>query len=135
MLNVDETLRFRRPPLLVPPGRPLQVGWAQEFGRWLWHLIVLAPDAARPWPRWVRSTLEPLLLRLAKNLGVANVRSVRAWVLHLTLTDPPRGSWSDPEQYASEGRRPVASLGALLHHAIAPRLAPLLYGLAARASR
>src|SRR5262249_1505379 len=66
-------------------------------------------------------------------LGVTNVRSVRAWVLHLALIEPPRGSWSDPDKYASA--RPVASLGALLHHPIAPRAAPLLYGLAARIER
>jgi cellulose synthase (UDP-forming) len=130
MLNPNETVRLRVPPVLTPPGRPLQVGWAQEFGRWLWHLFVLPPDVARPWPRWVRSLIQPLVLKLAAELGVPNVRSVRAWMLHLTLVEPPRGAWSDPEQYASA--RPVASLGALLHHPIAPHIAPLLYGLAAR---
>ena len=116
--------------MLTPPGRPLQVGWAQEFGRWLWHLIVLAPDVARPWPRWARWLFRPALLKLAAELGVPNVRSLRAWALHLALIEPPRGSWSDPEKYLHA--RPVASLGALLHHPIAPRIAPLLYGLAAR---
>jgi cellulose synthase (UDP-forming) len=133
MLDLNETMRLRRPPLLVPPGRPLQVGWAQEFGRWLWHLIVLPPEAARPWPRWMRWLLQPLVLRLAAELGITNLRSVRAWVLHLALLEPPQGSWSNAENYQSS--RPVASLGALLHHPIAPRIAPLLYGLAARMER
>jgi cellulose synthase (UDP-forming) len=133
MLDTSETLRLRVPPMLTPPGRPLQVGWAQEFGRWLWHLFVLPPDAARPWPRWVQRLFRPLTTRLATELGVPNVRSVRAWVLHLLLIDPPKGSWSDPEKYGAT--RPVASLRALLHHPIAPRVAPLLYGLAARLER
>jgi len=41
MLNPNETLQLRRIPLLTPPGRPLEVGWAQEFARWLWHVFVL----------------------------------------------------------------------------------------------
>ena len=130
MLNPNETMRLRRPPMLTPPGRPLQVGWAQEFGRWLWHLFVLPPDRARPWPRWTRWLVRPVLLRLAAGLGVRNVRSMRAWALHLLLIEPPEGSWSHPEKYMRP--RPVASLGALLHHPIAPRVAPLLYGMAAR---
>jgi cellulose synthase (UDP-forming) len=130
MLDANETVRLRVPPMLTPPGRPLQVGWAQEFGRWVWHLFVLRPDVARPWPRWVRALLGPLVRRLATEIGVTNVRSVRAWALHLTLVDPPRGSWSNPEEYLRAP--PVASLATLLHHPIAPRIAPLLYGLAAR---
>src|SRR6185437_4277284 len=130
MLNPNETMRLRRPPMLTPPGRPLQVGWAQEFGRWLWHLFVLPPGRARPWPRWTRWLVRPVLLRLAAGLGVRNVRSMRAWALHLLLIEPPEGSWSHPEKYMRP--RPVASLGALLHHPIAPRVAPLLYGMAAR---
>jgi cellulose synthase (UDP-forming) len=130
MLDTTQTLRLRVPPMLTPPGRPLQVGWAQEFGRWLWHLLVLPPDAARPWPRWLRRLIQPLVLKLAAQLGVTNLRSVRAWALHLTLLAPPRGPWSEPQKPAGEHR--VASLGALLHHAVAPQVAPLLYGLAAR---
>lgn len=132
MLDPNETVRLRRPPMLTPPGRPLQVGWAQEFGRWLWHLIVLPPDSARPWPRWMRRLFEPLLLRVAVRFGVPNPWSLRAWALHLTLVDPPQGSWSSPERHEHARRRPVASLRALLHHPIAPRIAPVLYGIAAR---
>ena len=130
MLDANETVRLRVPPMLTPPGRPLQVGWAQEFGRWLWHLFVLPPDVARPWPRWMRALLGPLVRTLAAEIGVTNVRSIRAWALHLTLIDPPRGSWSNPEAYLRAA--PVASLATLLHYPIAPRIAPLLYGLAAR---
>jgi cellulose synthase (UDP-forming) len=132
MLNTNETVRLRRPPILTPPGRPLQVGWAQEFGRWLWHLVVLPPDAAKPWPRWMRRLFEPLVLRLAIRFGVPNPWSLRAWLLHLTLVNPPQGSWSDPEKYVHARLRPVATLRALVHHAVAPRLAPLLYGMAER---
>jgi cellulose synthase (UDP-forming) len=132
MLNPNETLQLRRPPLLTPPGRPLEVGWAQEFARWVWHLFVMPNEFARPWPRWMHRWLKPPLLRLAAQLGVPNPRSLRAWALHLTLVDPPRGYWSSPEQYLRARRRPVATLTALLHHAIAPRVAPLLYGIAAR---
>jgi cellulose synthase (UDP-forming) len=132
MLDPNETVRLRRPPLLTPPGRPLEVGWGQEFARWLWHLIVLPPDAARPWPRWMRRLFEPLVLRLAVRFGVPNPWSVRAWVLHLTLVNPPHGWWSSPEQYERARRRPVASFRALLHHPIATRLGPFLYAIAAR---
>ncbi|MBV9620297.1 MAG: UDP-forming cellulose synthase catalytic subunit [Gammaproteobacteria bacterium] len=119
--------------MLTPPGRPLQVGWAQEFARWLWHLIVLPPELARPWPAWLRRPLRPLVLKVATEIGIVNLRSVRAWALHLTLLAPPSGPWSQPEEAAQ--RRPVASLAALLHYPLAPRLAPLLYGLAAGLER
>ncbi len=132
MLNPDETLQLRRIPLLTPPGRPLEVGWAQEFARWLWHVFVLPADLAKPWPRWMHRFMKPLLLRLAREVGVSNVRSIRSWALHLTLIDPPRGDWSSPEGYLQARRRHVTSLGALVHHAVAPRIAPLLYGIAAR---
>ena len=132
MLNPNETLQLRRIPLLTPPGRPLEVGWAQEFARWLWHVFVLPADLAKPWPRWMHRFIKPLLLRLARELGVSNARSIRSWTLHLTLIDPPRGDWSSPESYLRARRRRVTSLGALVHHAVAPRLAPLLYGIAAR---
>src|SRR5580698_9805541 len=91
MLNPNETVQFRRIPLLTPPGRPLEVGWAQEFARWLWHVFVLPADLAKPWPRWIHRSIKPLLLRLARQLGVSNARSIRSWALHLTLIDPPRG--------------------------------------------
>lgn len=132
MLNPNDTLRLRVPPILTPPGRPLQVGWAQEFGRWLWQLLVLPPDSARPWPRWMQWLLKPPLLRLAKQIGVSNVHSLRDWLLHLTLVNPPQGPWSRQQEYLRARLRPAASFQALLHHPIAPRIAPLLYGLSAR---
>jgi cellulose synthase (UDP-forming) len=132
MLNPNQTLRLRVPPMLAPPDRPLQLGWAREFIRWVWHLFVLPADAAQPWPRWMRRLAKPLLLRLAKEVGVSNVHSIRDWVLHLTLINPPEGSWSHPQEYLRARLRPVASFQALLHHPIAPHAAPLLYGLAAR---
>jgi cellulose synthase (UDP-forming) len=132
MLNPNETLQLRRPPILTPPGRPLEVGWAQEFGRWLWHLFVLPSDLARPWPRWMHRFVKPLVFRLASELGVSNPRSLRSWALHLTLINPPRGDWASPERYLQARRRRVASLGTLVHHATAPHIAPLLYGMAAR---
>ncbi|HYL71863.1 MAG TPA: glycosyltransferase, partial [Candidatus Dormibacteraeota bacterium] len=132
MLNPNETLQLRRIPILTPPGRPLEVGWAQEFGRWLWHLFVLPTELARPWPQWMHRFVKPLLFGLARELGVSNARSIRAWALHLTLIDPPRGAWSSPEKYLEARRRTVTSLGALVHHAIARPIGPLLYGMAAR---
>jgi len=79
MLNPNETLQLRRIPLLTPPGRPLEVGWAQEFARWLWHVFVLPADLAKPWPRWIHRLIKPLLLRLARQLGISNARSIRSW--------------------------------------------------------
>jgi cellulose synthase (UDP-forming) len=132
MLNPNETLQFRRIPMLTPPGRPLEVGWAQEFARWLWHGFVLPADAAEPWPRWMHRYIKPVVLRLAQHLDVSNPRSLRSWALHSILIDPPRGAWSSPERYVQARRRRVASLRVLLHHAIAPHAEPLAYGLAAR---
>jgi len=131
MLNPNETIQFRRIPMLTRPGRPLEVGWGQEFGRWLWQLFVLRPDQASPWPRWVRRYVAPALSRLAAELGVPNTRSVRAWVLHLLLIDPPRGRWSDAEGYLAAGRRPTA-LSSLFKQAAAPYIEPIAYGLASR---
>jgi cellulose synthase (UDP-forming) len=132
MLSPNETLQLRRPPMLTPPGRPLELGWAQEFARWLWHRFVMPTESARPWPRWMHRWLKPPLFRLAAQLGVPNPRSLRAWALHLTLVDPPRGYWSSPESYLGARGRPVATVTALLYYATAPRVAPLLYGIAAR---
>jgi cellulose synthase (UDP-forming) len=132
MLNPNETLRLRLPPMLTPPGRPLEVGWAREFARWLWHVFVLPADLARPWPRWVHRFIKPLLLRLAATVGISNARSLRAWALHLTFINPPRGYWSSPEKHFTAHRRPVASLTALLHHATAPYIGPFLYAIDAR---
>jgi len=108
------------------------VGWAQEFARWSWHVFVLPADWPSPGRGGCTASIKPLLLRLASELGVSNARSIRSWALHLTLIDPPRGDWSSPESYLRARRRRVTSLAALVHHAVAPRLAPLLYGIAAR---
>jgi cellulose synthase (UDP-forming) len=132
MLNPNETIQFRRIPMLTPPGRPLEVGWAQEFARWLWHAFVLPADVARPWPAWMHRHVKPLVLKLALELNVTNARSVRSWLLHLTLVNPPLGDWASPEKYQQARRRRVASLRALVHHAATPLLEPIAYGLAAR---
>ncbi len=118
--------------MLTPPGRPLEVGWGQEFGRWFWHAFVLPPDLAQAWPRWMHRFVKPLVLRLAVELGVSNPRSIRSWALHLTLSDPPRGYWSSQESYLRARRRRVASLRTLLHHAVTPYIEPLVYAIAAR---
>jgi len=132
MLNPNETLQFRRIPMLTPPGRPLEVGWAQEFARWLWHAFVLPPDVAQPWPAWMHRYVKPLVLKLALELSVTNPRSLRSWVLHLLLIDPPEGYWASPEKHLRARRRRVATLRALVHHATTPLLEPIVYGLAAR---
>jgi cellulose synthase (UDP-forming) len=131
MLNPNETIQFRRIPMLTRPGRPLEVGWGQEFARWIWQLFVLRPDQASPWPRWVQRYVGPALRGLAAQLGVRNTRSVREWLLHLLLIDPPRGRWSDAEGYLNAGRRPAA-LNRLLKQAAAPYVEPLAYELASR---
>ena len=118
--------------MLTPPGRPLEVGWLQEFARWLWHGFVLPPDLARPWPRWMHRFIKPLVLRMSKELSVSNPRSIRSWVLHLVLVDPPRGYWSSTDTYLQQRHRRVASLGVLVHHAVTPYIEPLVYGIASR---
>jgi cellulose synthase (UDP-forming) len=118
--------------MLTPPGRPLELGWLRELARWLWHGFVLPADLARPWPRWMHRFIKPLVLRLAVELGVSNPRSIRSWALHLTLINPPRGYWSSADTYLHQRRRRVASLRALLHHAITPYIEPPMYGIAAR---
>jgi cellulose synthase (UDP-forming) len=132
MLNPNETIQFRRIPMLTPPGRPLEVGWAQEFARWLWHRFVLPTDVARPWPRWTHRYVKPVVLKVAHGLSVSNPRSLRSWILHLLLVNPPLGDWSSPERYLRARRRPVATLRTLVHHALTPMLEPVAYGIAAR---
>src|SRR5579862_5736401 len=132
MLNPNETIRFRPIPMLTPPGRPLEVGWAQEFAGWLWHAFVLPADVARPWPNWMLRYVKPLVLKLALELSISNPRSLRSWLLHLLLVNPPQGEWASPEKYIRARRRRVATLRALVHHAATPLLEPIAYGLAAR---
>src|SRR5258708_39171030 len=99
MIKSNGTLQMGRIPLLTPPGRPLEVGWAQEFARWSWHVFVLPADLAKPWPRWMHRFIKPLLLRLASELGVSNARSIRSWAPLLTRIDPPPGTWTCPADY------------------------------------
>jgi cellulose synthase (UDP-forming) len=130
MLNPNETMQFRRIPILTRPGRPLEVGWAQELGRWLWHLFVLPAHQAQPWPRWMHRHLEPPFMRIAAKLGISNPRSLRSWALNLLLVDPPRGPWSDPEQYLEAQKREPPKLKNLLKYAAAPYVEPIAYALA-----
>jgi cellulose synthase (UDP-forming) len=129
MLNPNETMQFRRIPMLTRPGRPLEVGWAQEFGRWLWHVFVLPTDLARPWPAWMHRYIKPGVMAVAARLDVSNPRSLRSWILNLVLTDPPRGRWSDPNEYLRARRRQAPSFKNLLKQAAAPYLEPVIYAL------
>jgi cellulose synthase (UDP-forming) len=132
MLNPNETLQLQRIPMLTPPGRPLEVGWVQEFARWLLYRFVLPAGLARPWPAWIHRYVKPARLYLARSLGVSNPRSLRSWTLHLLLVAPPRGPWTSRWEYRRARRRRVASLSVLVHHAVIPYAEPLLHGLAAR---
>jgi cellulose synthase (UDP-forming) len=129
VLNPNDTVRVPRFHPRTPPGRPLEVGWAQEFARWLWHLFVLPREQAEPWPRWMHRFIKPWVLRLARQLNVYNPYSLRAWLLGLTLLDPPRGHWSMREAGARPARR-LVGLGALLHHALYPHVTPVAWALA-----
>jgi cellulose synthase (UDP-forming) len=132
MLHADDTVQIRRSPMLTPPGRPLEVGWAQEFGRWVWHLFVLPAQIAQPWPAWAHRYVKPSLLALAAHLGVTNPRSLRSWALHLVLIDPPKGDWSNPTLYLRVRSRRPPLLATLMQHLAAPLLGPVILGLAAR---
>src|ERR1700689_1308519 len=133
MQHADDTVQVRPIPILTPPGRPLEVGWGQEFARWIWHLFVLPQELARPWPRWIHRYLKPPLMALAKQLGVSNPLSVRSWALHLILINPPRLRWwSNPVEYQHARRRRAPLFGALIQHLAVPYLGPLIYGIAAR---
>jgi len=132
MLNPNETIQFRRIPMLTRPGRPLEVGWAQEFARWLWHVFVLPAELAKPWPRWMHRYIKPHMLWLGARLGVTNPRSLRAWICRLAFLNPPHGRWSDPTAYLEERRRRSPSLKSLLQHAAAPYVEPIVYWLGSR---
>jgi len=129
MLNPNETMQFRRIPMLTRPGRPLEVGWGQEFARWLWHVFILPTDLAQPWPRWMHRNIKPVVLSLAVRLGVSNPRSLRSWILNLVMHDPPRGRWSDPNDYVRARRRQSPTLQNLLKQAAAPYVEPVIYAL------
>ena len=132
MLNPNETIQFRRIPMLTRPGRPLEVGWAQEFARWVWHLFVLPAEYAHPWPRWMHRHIKPFILRLAARLGVSNPRSIRSWIFKLAMINPPSGRWSDPNAYLQARRRRPPSLKSLMQHAAAPYVEPVVYWVGSR---
>lgn len=128
VLNPNDTIQVPRFHPRTPPGRPLEVGWGQAFGRWLWHLVVLPADQARPWPQWVIRYIQPVVFALARQLRVGNPGSVRSWVLSLLLIDPPRGYWSNPETYLADSRRrQPPSIRTLLHQATYPYLMPIAW--------
>lgn len=127
MLNPNDTIQVTRFHPRTPPGRPLEVGWGQEFGRWLWHLVVLPPEQARPWPQWMLRFVKPGIFALARHLRVSNPSSVRSWVLSLLLVDPPRAYWASPETYATGAKRKPPSLRTLLHQAAYPYLMPIAW--------
>lgn len=113
----------------------MEVGWGQEFGRWLLHLFVLPTDQAAPWPRWVHRYVKPYAFKLARQLNVSNPRSFRAWALSLLLLHPPQGQWSDVERYAQTRKRRVVGIGTLLHHALYPHVTPVAWSMSERLDR
>jgi cellulose synthase (UDP-forming) len=127
VLNPNDTIQVSRFHPRTPPGRPLELGWGQEFGRWLWQLVVLPADQARPWPKWIVRFIKPGIVALARQLRVTNPGSVRSWVLSLLLVDPPRASWSSPESYAEAKLSKAPVLGTLLHQAAYPYLMPIAW--------
>jgi cellulose synthase (UDP-forming) len=127
VLNPNDTIQVTRFHPRTPPGRPLEVGWGQEFGRWLWHLIVLPPEHARPWPQWMLRFVRPGVFALAKHLRVSNPGSVRSWVFSLLLVNPPRGRWASPETYAAGAGRKPPSIRELLHQATYPYIMPVAW--------
>jgi cellulose synthase (UDP-forming) len=133
MLNPNDTVRVPRFHPRTPPGRPLEVGWGQEFARWLWHLFVLTPDQAQPWPKWVQRIFGPPLRFFARQLRVADPHSLRSWILSLLLVNPPQPKTA-PATSASRPRPPVG-LGTLLHHALYPHVTPVAWSLAQRIQR
>jgi cellulose synthase (UDP-forming) len=133
VLNPNDTIQVSRFHPRTPPGRPMEVGWGQAFGRWLWHLIVLPAEQARPWPQWVIRYIQPAVFALARQMRVTNPGSVRSWVLSLLLVDPPRAYWSSPEAYAADARRGrPPSLRTLLHQAAYPYVMPVAWSSAQR---
>jgi cellulose synthase (UDP-forming) len=135
LLNPNDTVRVPRFHPRTPPGRPLEVGWAQALGRWFWHLFVLPADRAQPWPRWVHRYVKPGVLALARQLKVSNPYSVRAWLLGLLLLDPPRGDWALMTQYMRKRQQRPVGIGALLHQAAYPYVTPIAWSLAQQIER
>jgi cellulose synthase (UDP-forming) len=135
VLNPNDTVRVPRFHPRTPPGRPLELGWAQEFGRWVWHLFVLPAEQAKPWPAWVHRFVTPGVLALARQLKVSNTHSARAWLLSLLLLDPPRGDWALVTQYLRKRQRHAVGIGTLLHHALYPHVTPIAWTLAQSVER
>jgi cellulose synthase (UDP-forming) len=132
MLNPNETIQMPRFRPRTPPGRPLEVGWGQEVGRWLWHLFVLPAELAKPWPSWVHRFIKPPLFALAREVSVSNPRSLRSWFFGLMLLKPPRGDWASQTQYMrARSRRPL-ELAALLKHVLYPHFYPVKWVLSQR---
>lgn len=132
MLDPDDTVEVHRIPMLAPPGQRLEVDWAQEFGSWLWHLFVLPPEQARPWPRWAHRYVKPPLGALAAELNVSNPSSLRSWALNLILINPPRGEWFNPQKYSQSSRRRPPLLKSLLQQVASPYVTPIVYRIASR---
>ena len=125
-------LEVPRDPLLPPPGRRPEMSWAQVFASWSWHLFVLPPEQARPWPRWAHRYIRPPLEALAAELNVSNPSSLRCWVFNLILLNPARGQWLNPGRYPqSSGPRP-APLKSLVQQVASPYVAVIVHALASR---
>jgi cellulose synthase (UDP-forming) len=132
MLDAGDSVEVPRIPMLTPAGRRLDVDWSREFASWLWHLFVLPPEQAGPWPRWAHRYVKPFLGALAAELNVSNPSSLRCWVFNLILINPPRGQWFNPGKYAqSSGGRP-APLKSLVQQAASPYVTVIVHALASR---
>ena len=129
MLNPNDTMQIPRFHPRTAPGRPLEVGWVQAVGRWLWHLVVLPVDQAQPWPQWMHRTIKPAVLWLARMLHVRNPRSFRSWLAHLLLVNPPQQDWTDTQLYLRARRRQPVSIRVLLHHWLHPWVSPAAWHL------
>jgi len=127
VLNPNDTMQMPRFHPRTAPGRPSEVGWLQALGRWFYHLFVLPASEADPWPRWMHRTIKPAILWLARVLKVRNPRSVRSWLAHLFLAEPPKRDWLDTQLYlrARQGKR--ISIRTLIDSALHPRLAPIAW--------
>src|SRR5690349_3003837 len=76
----------------MPRRRPLETNWRQELRRWALHLLVLPPEQAKPWPRCVQRFVNPLFLRLARQLKVWIPRNMRTRALGRALLAPARAA-------------------------------------------
>ena len=67
----------------------------EELGWWLWYLVVLPSDEARPWPAWLKRLAGGPVRRVARLLGVSQPESLLSWIRCLILRSPPHGDWPD----------------------------------------